>query len=118
MVCIIALPDALHFPVQDEAFSAGVIPAVSFAAHAADEAMFGQHGLVMVARILAAAVGKNDQSCRRPASLNGHAQSIADQSSWYARRHRPAHEPAREQVEHDSQIQPAGASADLRDAEA
>ena len=52
VVRVIALPDALHLQVQKEAFSNSVIPAVAFAAHAADETMFAQQGLVLLARIL------------------------------------------------------------------
>ena len=52
MVRVISLPDTLHLQVQEEAFSDGVIPAVTFAAHAADKAILGQQRLVLVARIL------------------------------------------------------------------
>jgi hypothetical protein len=44
VVRIIALPNALHLQVQKEAFSDGVISAVTFAVHAADEALLGQQG--------------------------------------------------------------------------
>ena len=60
MVRVIALPDTFHVQVQEEALSNSVIPAVALAAHAADEAMFVEQGLVLVARVLAAAVGMDD----------------------------------------------------------
>lgn len=46
------LPDALHPDIQEEAFSDGVVPAVTFAAHAADKAVAGQQALVKRAGIL------------------------------------------------------------------
>ena len=41
VVCLVALPYPFHFKVQEEAFSNSVVPAVSLAAHAADEAIAG-----------------------------------------------------------------------------
>lgn len=46
------LPDALHLEIQEEAFSDGAVPAVSFAAPAADEAVAGQQALLRLAGIL------------------------------------------------------------------
>ena len=106
----------LLVPIKESWLESGsVIPAVSIAAQAADEAMFSQQGLVLVSCVLTAAVGMDDQSSGWAARLDRHAQGITDQGGWHARRHRPAHDSAREQVKHDSQVQPAGASADLRD---
>lgn len=42
MIRVIPLPDALHLQVQEESFGDRVVPAVPLAAHAADEAVFGQ----------------------------------------------------------------------------
>ncbi len=42
VVGIVALPYPFHFKIQEEAFSNSVVPTVSFAAHAADEAPAGQ----------------------------------------------------------------------------
>lgn len=39
LVRIIALPDKLHLSIPEEAFSDGVISAVAFSAHAANEAI-------------------------------------------------------------------------------
>lgn len=46
------LPDALHLEIQEEAFSDGAVPAISFAAPAADEAVAGQQALLKLAGIL------------------------------------------------------------------
>lgn len=115
MVRVTALPDALHLQVQEEAFSDGVIPAISFAAHAADKAMLGQQRLVLLARILAAAIRMDDQSGRWTARFDRHTQGVANQGGRHARRHRPAYDSAREQVEYNSQVKPPGASPDIRD---
>ena len=42
VVGIVALPHPFHFEIQEEAFSNSVVPTVSLAAHAADEALAGQ----------------------------------------------------------------------------
>lgn len=46
------LPDVLHLEIQKEALSDGAVPAVSFAATAADEAVAGQQALLRLAGIL------------------------------------------------------------------
>jgi len=58
-VGVSALPQALHFEIQKEALDDGVIPAVALAAHAGDEAVSGEQLLMLLAGILAAAVGGN-----------------------------------------------------------
>jgi len=77
--------------------------------------MLGQQSLVLVARILATAVEVDDQSGHWSPRLDLHAQGIANQGSWHARRHCPAHDYAGEQVDHDSQVEPACAGTDVRD---
>jgi hypothetical protein len=56
VVSILVLPDALHFEVKEEAFGHGIIPPVSFLAHAAHEVVFSQQILVGLTGLLAAAV--------------------------------------------------------------
>ena len=51
MVGVLTLPDPFHLEVQEEAFSDGVVPAVTLAAHATDEAVAGQHVLVELAGV-------------------------------------------------------------------
>jgi len=115
MIRAVALLNTLHLQVQEEAFSDGVIPAIIFAAHAADKAMLGQQRLVLVARILAAAIRMNHQSGRWTARFYRHTQSVARQGGRHAWRHCPAYDPARESVEHNSQVKLPGASADIRE---
>ena len=62
------LPDALHLEIQEEAFSDGAVPAVSFAAPAADEAVAGQQALVKLAGI-PPPVRMDDQSERLPRAV-------------------------------------------------
>ena len=57
------LPDALHLDIQEEAFSDGVVPALTFAAHAADKAVASQQIQVKPAGILPP-VRMHDQSER------------------------------------------------------
>jgi hypothetical protein len=47
VVGIFALLNPFHFQIQEEAFRDGIVPAVSFAAHAANEAVTGQLRLVL-----------------------------------------------------------------------
>lgn len=108
MIGVLTLPDALHLEVQEEAFGHRVIPAVPFAAHAADEAIPGQQILVQLTGILTALIGMDDQAGRWLTLLDGHAQGIANQLGGHAWRHGPADHLARVQVQHDRQIQPAG----------
>jgi hypothetical protein len=81
---IVALPHPFHFEVQEEAFGDGVeavlrLPAIAFAAHAADEAVTGQLRLVLGTGVLAAAVRVNDQPRTWSPLLNRHVQGVADQ---------------------------------------
>lgn len=56
MVGIVTLPNALHLQVQKEALNHGVIPTISFSAHAANEPMARQQCAALGAGVLAAAV--------------------------------------------------------------
>lgn len=71
------------------------IPAVFLTAHAANEAMPGQHILVKRAGILTAPIRMDDQSWRRLPLPDGHVQCITDQLGGHARRHGPADHLAR-----------------------
>lgn len=71
--------------------------------------MFVQQILIQLARILTAAVGMNDQPWCWLTLLYRHTQCGADQFRRHARRHGPTDYLAREQIQHDCQIEPAGA---------
>ena len=63
LVGVAALPDALHLKVLKEAFHHYVsVPAVSFAAHAADQAVLDQQRLVYGAGAQAATIRVHDQA--------------------------------------------------------
>jgi hypothetical protein len=88
MIRVIALPNTFHLQVQEEAFSDGVIPAITFAAHAAhaaEKAMLGQQRLVLVARTLVTAIQMNHQSGRWTARSYRHTQGVANQCGPHAR---------------------------------
>jgi hypothetical protein len=65
--------------------------------------------------ILAAAVGVKEEPRRGAALGQGHGQRFADQLLRQRAVHRPAHDPAGEEVEHDGQMEPALAGADRGD---
>ena len=71
------LPDVLHLEIQKEALSDGAVPAVSFAATAADEAVAGQQALLRLAGILPPPVRIDDQSERLPRTVRRKIQQPA-----------------------------------------
>ena len=115
LIGIVSLPDPFHLEIQEKAFGDGIVPAIALTTHAAYEAMLSQQGLVLVAGILTAAAGMSDQPWCWLTLLYRHTQCNADQFRRHARRHGPAHHFARAQVQHNRQIEPAGASADIGD---
>ena len=48
VVGVVLLPDPLHLQVQKEALHNGVVPTISFAAHAANQAMLFQQCLMFL----------------------------------------------------------------------
>lgn len=108
-----SLPDSLHLHIQEEAFHHGVIPTVSLAAHAGNQAVTIQQIPVGLAGVLTATVGMHNQARRGLAQCDGHAQGRTDEFSGHTGRHRPADHLARVQVQHSGQIQPAAPSADV-----
>ena len=84
-----------------------VIPAVPLSAHRAGHAVFLEPVLKCLAGVLTAPVGVMQQArCRSPAEP-GHGQGIGHDIRRHARLQRPADHFAVEQVEHDSQVEPA-----------
>ena|SRR5690554_1462603 len=59
-----------------EAFNAGVVPAVAFAAHALYQAMLRNQMLVVVRAVLAASVAVNNYSFRLATAPQCHLQSV------------------------------------------
>ena len=67
MIGIVLLPNPLHLQIQEETFHDGVVPTVTLAAHAADQAMFGQQRLMLAACVLRIAChGLNEQLAAMP----------------------------------------------------
>ena len=56
-----------------------------------------------------------DRPCRRPAPSDGHLEGGDDELGAHVSLHRPAHDPAAEQILHRRQVQPALTGADLLD---
>jgi hypothetical protein len=56
-----------------------------------------------------------DRALGGPARLDGHLKRRDDELGAHVRRHRPAHDPAAEEVLHRRQIQPALTGLDLLD---
>jgi hypothetical protein len=64
---------------------------------------------------LTAVVGVMDRPFRRPAPTNGHLERSDDELGAHVLGHRPADDPAAEEVLHRGQVQPALTGVDLLD---
>lgn len=62
MIGILTLPDTFHLEIEAEVLGHSIIPAVPFAAHAANEAVPRQQILVGLAGILTAPIRMDDQA--------------------------------------------------------
>ena len=90
MVCIVLVPDALHFEIEEEALHDGVIPAICLSAHACQQGMAFEQGAMFFAGILAPSIGMNDQSGGRMSMGDCHLQGSTNQLGRHARSHRPS----------------------------
>ena len=97
---------SLAFQRREERFRYSIIPAVSPSAHAAIKAVILENLLVVVTGILAAAIAVNKQPGLRIPPSDGHRQSIDYKRPFHAFIHCPADNPAREKIEHHSQVHP------------
>lgn len=91
----------------EPALGRGVVPAIPFSAHRAGHAVVGELVLEGRARVLATPVGMVQQARRRLSPEPRHGQRIGHNVRRHARFQRPADHFTVEQVEHDSQVQPA-----------
>ena len=89
---------------MEKAFHRRIVPAVSLAAHRADDAVLGEPFLVSAGGILAAAVGVVHQTGQRAAALERHVQGSQRQLLGHLFVHRPTDHLAGKEVEHDGQI--------------
>ena len=62
VVAVVALPDSLHFQVQEETHHHGFVPAIAISAHACAQAMAFEQAAVDFAGVLAAAARMRDQA--------------------------------------------------------
>ena len=93
----------------EQCLRAGVVPAVALAAHRGRDATLVERLVELVAGILTAAIAVEDQrSVLAGRALEpGHLQRVDDELASHAVAHRPAHDPATEQIYNYGQIQPS-----------
>ena len=91
----------------EETFGNGVVPTVAATTHAGSDLMVDHELTIVIARVLAAPVAVEEQARSRPPLSESHPQGGQSQFVGDPGRHRPSHDDAREQVDHDRQVQPA-----------
>lgn len=96
-----------------EAFHRGIVPNVSRAAHAADDAVVSHQLLELLAGILAPLIRVMQQRVRFAASPHRHQQRICNQLSRHVGTHRPADHTSREQIDHGRYVKLALGSPDV-----
>jgi len=106
-----------HLQRAEQRLRAGVVPAVSFAAHRGRDRILFEHFVEVVAGVLAAAIAMEDQLVVLigTALEPGHLQCVDDQAAPPIGLHRPAHNTATEQIDHYSKKQPAFVGRNVRD---
>lgn len=94
------MPVMNQLPLQrrKEALYRSIVPAVSFAAHAALDAMLCQQRLVVSAGVLTTPVTVMQQPRLRPTAAHSHAHRIDHERALQRLLHRPTHDPSGEQV--------------------
>ncbi len=97
----------------EEALAWRVVETVPGAAHAGLGTDLGQALAVAVAGVLAAPIRVVDESGRWPASGDGHVEGVEGDAGGQTGAHRPADDPAGEEIEHDREIEPALAGRDV-----
>ena len=112
---IVLVIDPLRFEAGKERLHGRVVVTVAGPAHASHDLMLGQEGLIIMAGVLAAAVGMMEQTGRWPAGEEGHLQSIDGQLAVQAVAEGPANDPTREHIQDGCQIQPALSGWDVSD---
>ena len=107
--------DQLVFDRREEALADGVIPAITFTAHAADDIEFGQSVPVRLASVPSPAVRVMHEAGVGKAPANSHAQRVEHEGSPHVIGGRPADHSSREQIDDDRQIEPTLPGPDIRD---
>ena len=114
--CAVVLP--VHpFPVEhaEEALGGGIVGAAADCTHATSHLMGLQEPSVFFRGKLAAAIRvENDRRSAGPLP-QGHQHRLDHQLAVLTRTHRPAHDQARIQIQHDAQVQPVFGSPNVGD---
>ena len=100
---------------RKKAFGDGVVPAVTFPAHARLNAGCGQRGTVFGASVLAAAIRVMNEAFRWLPSSQGKGESVEGQLAGEAVARRPGDDAPGEQVEDCGEVQPACCGEDVGD---
>lgn len=99
----------------EEALDNGGVPSVYIAAHAGGETELGEPLSVLAGGVLAALVAMVQQASGGTPLLNRHLENLARQARGQPIGHRPAHYPARMQVDQRRKIEPADARRGIGD---
>ncbi len=91
---IVPMVHELTLERPEEAFDAGVVPAVAFAAHTGDEAVPMEEALVARGRILTPTVRMVEEPRRGGSVRQRHREGLLGQLDRYPLAHRPADHPA------------------------
>src|ERR1700676_4251491 len=98
-----------------EAFDDRVVPAVTFAAHAASHTVIFKQLLERSAGVLTTAIGMMHYTATGLPSQKRHAQCIENERFLKALTHRPTDHAARTQVEDYGEVEPSFHGIDVRD---
>lgn len=113
--CGTGVGDALALEHAEEALGRSLVAAMADGAHAQGDVVIFEELLVVVGCELCAPVRvQNDGPAPRSLPA-GHQHGPEDELAVLPGRHRPPHDPAPEQVEHDAQVEPALGRVDVRD---
>src|SRR5712692_7460141 len=104
----------LALEAGEERLRHGVVKAIPTAANGLNQACLPDPTAVGQAAVLAALVGVGDGALG-PAPADRHLEGFDHQKGVQAGTHRPTHDPAREDVEDDGQVEPAFPGSDVGD---
>jgi hypothetical protein len=110
-----AITGPFALQAAEEALNRGIVPAVSLATHAADHAVLFQQFLVVMAGVLAAAIGMMNQTRRWFSQVDRHYQGPDHQRLFHAPIDRPTDHAAGIKIDDDGQIDPALLSPQISD---
>ena len=112
------LPDRiaeLGFHRAKETLDDGIVPALTFSAHALLDAVCGKHSAKFFACILATAVRVKEHPRRRRAIFDRSHEGVDHEASIHRHLHRPTDNASRKKIEDDGKIQPPFARRQVGD---